>query len=55
MQKMIITFDFEKNASFRRKLRSTPGANPTILSYNARIVKNATLGVVRFENKNIFF
>jgi hypothetical protein len=42
----------------------SPGANPTIVSYNASAVKiynasavkiyNATCSLVRFENKNIF-
>jgi hypothetical protein len=33
------------------------GANPTIASYNARVVNfyNATDNIARFENKNIFF
>jgi hypothetical protein len=33
------------------------GANPTIASYNASVVKfyNATGSLARFENKNIFF
>jgi hypothetical protein len=33
-----------------------PGANPTILSYNASVEKiyNTTSSLVRFENKNIF-
>jgi hypothetical protein len=33
-----------------------PGANPTIVSYNASAVKiyNATSNLVRFENKNCF-
>jgi hypothetical protein len=36
---------------------SSPGANPTTVSYNASVVKiyNATSSLVRFENKNIFF
>jgi hypothetical protein len=35
----------------------SPGPNPTIVSYNASVVKiyNATSSLVRFENKNIFF
>jgi hypothetical protein len=34
----------------------TPGANPTIVSYNASAVEihNATSSLVRFEGKNIF-
>jgi uncharacterized protein YdhG (YjbR/CyaY superfamily) len=34
-----------------------PGANSTIASYNASVVKiyNATSSLVRFENKSIFF
>jgi glutathione S-transferase len=34
-----------------------PGANPTILNYNASVVKiyNALSSLARFENKNIFF
>jgi hypothetical protein len=34
-----------------------PGANPTIVSYNASAVKiyNTTSSLVRFENKNILF
>jgi hypothetical protein len=34
-----------------------PGANPTIVSYNASGVKiyNATNSLVLYENKNIFF
>jgi hypothetical protein len=34
-----------------------PGANPTIVSYNASVVNfyNATGSLVRFENKNIIF
>jgi hypothetical protein len=38
-------------------MQRTPGANPTIVSYNARAVKffNATSSLVRFENKNVFF
>jgi hypothetical protein len=34
-----------------------PGANPTIVSYNASAVKNynATSSLGRFENKNAFF
>jgi hypothetical protein len=34
-----------------------PGANPTIVSYNASAVKiyNATSSIVRFENKIIIF
>jgi hypothetical protein len=37
--------------------RSWPGANPTILSYNASAVKihNAANSLVRFENINMFF
>jgi hypothetical protein len=33
----------------------TPGANPTIASYNASVVNfcNATCSLARFENKNI--
>jgi hypothetical protein len=39
------------------QVREKPGANPTIVSYNASIVKinNATGSQVRFENKCIFF
>jgi hypothetical protein len=34
-----------------------PGANPTIISYNASVVKiyETTSSLVRFETKNIFF
>jgi hypothetical protein len=34
-----------------------PGVNPTIVSYNASAVNiyNATISLVRLENKNIFF
>jgi hypothetical protein len=34
-----------------------PGANPTIVSYNASAAKiyNAKSSLLRFENKNIFF
>jgi hypothetical protein len=34
-----------------------PGANPTIVSYNASVVKiyKATSGLARFEKKIIFF
>jgi hypothetical protein len=37
--------------------RVTTGANPTIASYNASVVKfyNATGSLARFENKNIYF
>jgi hypothetical protein len=33
-----------------------PGANPTIVGYNASAVKiyNGTISLVRFEKKNIF-
>jgi hypothetical protein len=33
------------------------GANPTTVSYNARVVKiySGTSSLVRFENKNVFF
>jgi hypothetical protein len=36
---------------------SAPGANPTIVSYNASAVKiyNATISLVHFENKTIFY
>jgi hypothetical protein len=39
------------------KTNATPGANPTIVSYNASAVKfyNTTSSLVRFENKTIFF
>jgi hypothetical protein len=35
----------------------TPGANPTIVSYNASVVNfyNATGSLAHFENKNILF
>jgi hypothetical protein len=35
----------------------TPGANPTIASYNGSVVNfyNATASLARFENKNIIF
>jgi hypothetical protein len=38
-------------------LNFSPGANPTIASYNASIVNfyNATGSLARFENKNIIF
>jgi hypothetical protein len=34
-----------------------PGANPTIVSYNARVLKmyNAMSSLLRFENENIYF
>jgi hypothetical protein len=42
---------------FVKFYKRRPGANPTIVSYNASAVKiyNATGSLVRFENKNIFF
>jgi hypothetical protein len=64
---VIITLVVEKNAnSFAENwgksqkiviITSTPGANPTIVSYEASVVKlyNATSGIVRFENTNIVF
>jgi hypothetical protein len=35
----------------------SPGANPTIASYNSSVVNfyNATGSLAHFENKNIFF
>jgi hypothetical protein len=40
-----------------RKLQQVSGANPTIVIYNASVVKiyNTTNSLVRFENKNILF
>jgi hypothetical protein len=37
--------------------RISPGANPTIASYNASVVifYNATVSLARFEDKNIIF
>jgi hypothetical protein len=37
--------------------KSAPGANPTIVIYNASVVTfyNATGSLARFENKNILF
>jgi hypothetical protein len=39
------------------QLMRRPGANPTIVIYNASVVNfyNATGSLARFENKNIFF
>jgi hypothetical protein len=38
-------------------LSVSPGANPTIASYNASVVNfyNATGSLVNFKNKNMFF
>jgi hypothetical protein len=61
---VIITLVFEKNANFFAKncqklqkiviITSTPGANPSPLSYSSSVVKiySATNSMPRFKNKN---
>jgi hypothetical protein len=62
---LIFRFSKKKNASVgslimfirKGKIFLSPGATPTIVSYNASAGKiyNATSTLVRFENKNSFF
>jgi hypothetical protein len=62
---LIITLVFGKNVNFldkncrksQKNVFMTPGANPTIVIYNASVVNfyNATGSLARFENKNILF
>jgi hypothetical protein len=42
---------------FLKIVRLVPGANPTMMNYNASAVKicNATSGLVSFAIKNVFF
>jgi hypothetical protein len=46
-----------RNPFLQKNRKLTPGANPTIASYNASVVNfyNATGSLARFENKNIIF
>jgi hypothetical protein len=48
---------FETKDIYKVMLKVCPGANSTILGYNASVVKinDGTSSPVRLENKNVFF
>jgi hypothetical protein len=55
--KIVLPRNSEENSAEKMYVKSTSGANPTIVSYNASVVKiySNTGILVCFESKDFFF